>query len=197
VTSTEDKQPADPTASPTGSPSKPITVVGDVCVDKAELEVPYAQFWCARLSLSYLVDASSTMLIARSTCSEPGGVFGNGEIEARASKSASRIRFGLVTQMVVVILPDWVKPGVLSEGMSMCRKGATRGGWEQRAETDMCRNLGDPFEWVKTQLSGRMHKALGARSEVGRVHSSVEGSNDPGAKGRGHGSAADKAWSSA
>jgi len=81
--------------------------------------------------------------------------------------------------------------------MSICRSRAARGGWEKRAEKDMSRNLGDPFRWGKSQLFSRMHKALGAGSEVGRVHSSKEGSNDPRAKGRGHGSAIDNAWSSA
>jgi len=137
------------------------------------------------------------MLIAHSTCSGPGGDFGNEGVEAWASKLVSRIRFGLVTLMVVVSLPKGVKPDVCFEEMSKCRSRATRGGWKQRAAKDMPRNLGDPFEWVKSQLFSRMHKAIEARSEVGRVHSSDEGSNDPGAKGRGHGSATDKTWSSA
>jgi len=137
------------------------------------------------------------MLIARSTCSGPSDVVGNECVEAWASESVSRIRFGLVTQWVVASLPKMVKPVILSEATSVCRKGATRGGWEQRADKDMPRNLGGPLGWVKTQLFRRMHKALGARSEVGRVHSSEEGSNDPGAKGRDLGSATYESRSSA
>lgn len=45
---------------------------------------------CARISLVCLVDESSTMLIARSTCSETGGVLGNEYVEARWIESLSR-----------------------------------------------------------------------------------------------------------
>jgi hypothetical protein len=113
------------------------------------------------------------------------------------SRSVKRIRFGLVTRLVVASLPKMVKPEISSEATSVCRMGTARGEWEQRAEKEMSRNLGDPSGWAQTQPAGRMHKACGAHSEVGHAHSSEEGSNDPGAKGRGHGSATYESRSSA
>jgi len=109
-----------------------------------------------------------------------------------------QIRFGLVKfSLSVANLPKRVKPATLTQATSASTQGAVRGDWEQRAQKDKSRNLGDPCRWVQTQLLSRMHKALGAYSEVGRVHSSEEARNERGAKGRGHGSAIDKTGSSA
>lgn len=61
---------------------------------------------------------------------------------------------------------------------------AVRGGWEQRADRDKPRNLGDPHWWVLAQRFDRMHKIRPAFGEVGRAHSSHEAGNGRGAKGR-------------
>jgi hypothetical protein len=141
------------------------------------------------------------MLIARSTCSGPSGGIGNGVGRSLGERvcepQRKRIRFGLVTLLVVAILPERAKPDIRSQATSICRSGTTRGGWEQRADKEMPRNLGEPLGRAKTQPLHRMHKVLGARWAVGRVHSSREAGNDRGAKGRDHGSAENKAWSSA
>jgi hypothetical protein len=156
---------------------------------------------CARTSLASLVDESSTMLIARSTCSDPSGGTGNGCRRSLGEQicepQRKRIRFGLVTLVVAANLPEEVKPDVCSQATSVRGNGAIRGGWEQRAGKEVPRNLGEPLGRVKTQLLHRMHKVLEARWAVGRVHSSFEAGNDRRAKGRDHGSAENKAWSSA
>ena len=146
--------------------------------------------WCARQSLACLVDASSTMLIARSTCSRPGGLLGNECGRSPGAQSGEpqrkRIRFGLVTSnLAMASLPQKVKPVILPEATSVCRVGMVRGGWEKHAAKDKPRNLGDPSGWVLAQRLVRTHKDKAARSEVGRVHSSEEAGNDRGAKGRG------------
>jgi len=109
-----------------------------------------------------------------------------------------RIRFGLVKpNLVVANLQERAKPVTFLEATSVCKGEAARGGWERRKEKDRPRNLGDPFGWVKTQLCLRTHKAARVHSEVGRVHSSEEGSNDPGVKGRGRGLATNESRRSA
>jgi hypothetical protein len=158
--------------------------------------------WCARLSLACLVDESSIMLIARSTCSEIGDPLGNGvgrsPMERILEPQRKRIRFGLVKPYLTVVIPPlWVKPVISAQATSVCEREAVRGGRERREEKDKPRNLGDPFGWDKTQLIGRMHKAFGARSEVGHVHSSQEAGNDRGAKERDRGLASVKSRSSA
>jgi hypothetical protein len=146
-------------------------------------------WWCARRSLVCLVDESSTMLIARSTCSRPGGGASNRVRRSPVMQSGApqrkRIRFGLVTsKLAMASLPQMVKPVTLPEATSVGRDGVVRGGREKHAAKDNPRNLGDPYGWVQAQLLCRMHKAWGVRSEVGRVYSSKEAGNDRGAKGR-------------
>ena len=142
------------------------------------------------------------MLIARSTCSDPGAVRSNSVLRSPGDQvrepQRKQIRIGLVKPKTSVAnLPNMVKPVTSAQATSVCMRETVRGEWEQRAHKDRHRNLGDPFRWVKTQLFSRMHKAIEARSEVGRVHSSDEAGNDRRAKGRGHGSAANKTGSSA
>ena len=154
-------------------------------------------FRCARISLVCLVDESSTMLIARSTCSEAGGGRSNPVRRSPANQipepQRKQIRFGLVKpNLFAANLPKRVKPVSVPEAMSVCKGRADRGAREQRGEKDKPRNLGDPLGRVKTQPFSRMHKALGARWEVGHVHSSKEESNDLRAKGRDRGSATDQ-----
>jgi len=67
--------------------------------------------------------------------------------------------------------------------MSKSRGKTVRGGREQREEKDKPRNLGDPRRQDSIRAHRRMNKSLGVCTEVGHVHSSEEGSNDPGAKG--------------
>jgi hypothetical protein len=137
------------------------------------------------------------MLIARSTCSEAGGGGSNPFVRSPADQilepQRKQIRFGLVKpKLAVASLLKRVKPVTFSKATSVCKGKAVRGAREQREEKDKPRNLGGPFGWDWSQLRRRMHKAVEALSEVGRVHSSKEGSNDPGAKGRGRRSATDK-----
>ena len=142
------------------------------------------------------------MLIARSTCSEIGDYPGNGvgrsPVERILEPQRKQIRFGLVKpNLIAANLPKRAKPDTCSKATSVCRSEAVRGDREQRAEKDKPRNLGDPLGWALAQLSSRMHKAFGARWEVGHVHSSEEEGNDLRAKGRDRGSATDKSRSSA
>jgi hypothetical protein len=124
------------------------------------------------------------MLIARSTCSGPGGA-NRSPGEQSGEPQRKRIQFGLVTsKSAMASLPRMVKPVIRFQATSVCGIGMVRGGWEKRAAKDKRRNLGEPFGWALAQLLSRMHKALGARTEVGRVHSSEEAGNDRGAKGR-------------
>src|ERR1700683_1735202 len=92
------------------------------------------------------------MKIARSSCSEPSGERGNASRRSLGDQickpQRKRIRFGLVTLMSVASLPDRVKPETLVQATSVCRQGAVRGDWEQRAEKDRRRNLGDPTRWT-------------------------------------------------
>ena len=141
------------------------------------------------------------MLIARSTCSKSSGGGGNGvgrSLDAQICEpQRKRIRFGLVTHKVVTNLSHGAKSAIRFQAMSARGNGTIRGDREQRAEKEMPRNLGEPLGWALAQHESRMHKALVAPWAVGRVHSSEEAGNDRGAKGRGHGSAENKVWSSA
>src|SRR6202011_2797991 len=111
----------------------------------------FSAFRCARRSLACLVDESSTMLIAHSTCSNPSGGLGNESRRSLGEQTCEpqrqRIRFGLVTHLSTASLPKVVKPVILLEAMSTRSEGVDRGGWEQRARKDTPRNLGDPSGW--------------------------------------------------
>lgn len=93
-----------------------------------------------------------------------------------------RIRFGLVTPLVAVNLPERAKPDTRVEATSRSTRGATRGGWERRARTEGSRNLGDPAEHFNARDEGISPVRL--RLEVGHAHSSEEAANPRGAKGR-------------
>ena len=109
---------------------------------------------CARTSLACLVDESSTMLIARSTCSEPGVRRSDPSVRSPGKRTREpqrkQIRFGLVTPMFAANLPELVKPDMDPEATSVCRGSANRGDWERRARKDMPRNLGDPTRWRRS-----------------------------------------------
>lgn len=49
-------------------------------------------------------------------------------------------------QMSVVKLPEMMKPVTCGEEMSICSHRALRGDRGERAQKDVQRNLGDPFE---------------------------------------------------
>ena len=55
---------------------------------------------------------------------------------------------GLVTQVGVASLPDWVKPDGVREAMSKGTSHTSRGGWGRRVRKEASRNLGDPSRWV-------------------------------------------------
>ena len=82
----------------------------------------------------------SAMKIARSSCSNLGGVVGNCHLRSPGAQTCKpqrkRIRFGLVTLMSVASLPEMVKPETHAQATSACRRGTVRGGWEQRARKD-------------------------------------------------------------
>src|SRR5580658_6793280 len=97
------------------------------------------------------------MRIARSSCSEHSGERGNLSRRSLGDQickpQRKRIRFGLVTLMPVTSLPEVVKPETLAQATSVCRQGAGRGDWEQRAEKDSHRNLGDPTRWTLSNVA--------------------------------------------
>jgi len=96
---------------------------------------PFA-FCAPGASLVCLVDESSTMLIACSTCSEPGGISRSPGEQIREPQR-KRIRFGLVRRNTVVAnLQKMVKPATDGKATSLCSHRAIRGDWGQRAETD-------------------------------------------------------------
>ena len=143
---------------------------------------------CARLSLACLADESSAMLIARSTCSGPCVRRSDPSVrspgEQRGEPQRKRIRFGLVTsKSTTANLPRMAKPDTRSEATREHGRGGP--GWLGAARLERQAEEPGRSVWVgKTQLLRRMHKASGACSEVGRVHSSWEAGNDRGAKGR-------------
>jgi len=97
------------------------------------------------------------MIIARSSCSELSVERGNPSHRSLRDQickpQRKRIRFGLVTLTSVANLPKMVKPVTLVQATSICRQGAVRGGWEQRAEKDRRRNLGDPSGWASPNVA--------------------------------------------
>lgn len=57
-------------------------------------------------------------------------------------------------QMSAAKLPETMKPVTCGEEMSICSHRALRGDRGERAQKDVQRNLGDPFEQVKPELCG-------------------------------------------
>jgi len=103
------------------------------------------------------------MIIARSSCSDlsvsGGNSLGRSLGERVCKPQRKRIRFGLVTlYLAVANLPKWVKPVTSIQATSICGWEAVRGGWEQRADKDSIRNLGDPSGWFQYQRFNQMHK---------------------------------------
>ena len=96
------------------------------------------------------------MIIARSSCSELSVERSNPSHRSLGERickpQRKRIRFGLVTLKSVANLPEMVKPVTFVQATSICRQGAVRGGWEQRAEKDRHRNLGDPSRWASPNV---------------------------------------------
>ena len=83
------------------------------------------------------------MIIARSSCSEPGGA-SRSPGKRICKPQRKRIRFGPVTLLFVASLPEMVKPATSVQATSASSQGTDRGGWEQRADIDRHRNLGEP-----------------------------------------------------
>ena len=77
------------------------------------------------------------MLIARSTCSEPGVRRSDPSVRSPGKQTREpqrkQIRFGLVTPVFAANLPEMVKPETDPEATSVCRGSANRGDWERRA----------------------------------------------------------------
>jgi len=63
----------------------------------------------------------------------------------RVSPNESESVSASLHKMSAAILPDWVKPATCGEEMSVCIRKALRGEREERARTDVQRNLGDPL----------------------------------------------------
>lgn len=130
------------------------------------------------------------MLIARSTCSKSGGEFGNDTFRSPLARirepQLKRTRFGLVTSKIVHGQPVTKGEACYRFFFNERLGGAGGPGWLGAARG--ARQAEEPGRslWVdKIQRFRRKHKAFAAHWEVGRVRSSEEGSNDPGAKGRG------------
>jgi len=126
------------------------------------------------------------MLIAHSACSVPGAGRSNPFWRSPGNQIREpKFRFGLVTSKF-----DHGQPSTNGEARRLLTLNELMGleggpGWLGAARGE--RQVEEPGRslWAdKFQRLRRKHKPLVAPWEVGYVHSSDEGSNDPGAKGR-------------
>ncbi len=120
---------------------------------------PGMQSWCARLSLACLVDESSTMLIARSTYSEPSGRGSNSLFEAWGIESVSRSEsepvIGLVTSKIGHGQPSTMGKACYSRTSNERLRAGGGPGWLGTARGERhARNLGDPFRRIGSNSLG-------------------------------------------
>jgi hypothetical protein len=114
---------------------------------------------CARRSLVCLVDESSIMLIACSTCSDPSGIFRSLGEQIREPER-QRVLLSLVTRTTVVANPcPRAKPVITSEATSDCIWWTIRGYRERRAEQDRSGTWEIPSGGLMTQRLRRTDKA--------------------------------------
>jgi transposase InsO family protein len=109
------------------------------------------EIWCARRSLAVLVIWKEvTLLIARSTDSQPSARRSDATGEASggepASRSASEPVSTSLHKVKVASLPDVLKPATGGEVTGVSNRRAFRGERGQRAGTERPRNLGDPAQ---------------------------------------------------
>ena len=137
------------------------------------------------------------MKIARSSCSEPGGA-SRSPGEQTLELQRKQTRFSLVKRYVRGQPLAGGEAWYFWTSNERMRPGGGPG-WLEATRGD--RHVEEPGRAVRVgltaQLLHRMHKVLKARTEVGRVHSSVDAGNDRRAKGRDHGSVTDRTRSSA
>jgi hypothetical protein len=109
--------------------------------------------------------------------------------EAKTSAVAQANPFRPRYALVVVSLPDELKPDTVREATSICSGRATRGGRGQRASTDQSRNLRDPTRrdlsgaWSRRNRRRESITAVGlGRESEGAIVARMRG-NSRGAKG--------------
>lgn len=111
----------------------------------------------ARQSLACLVDESSTMLIACSTCSGPSGIF-RSLGEQICEPELQSVPFSLVKEnLVVAKLSPMAKPVITGESNKHSR-WTIRGLRERRVEKDMSGTWESPSGGFKTKRLRRTHK---------------------------------------
>jgi len=116
------------------------------------------------------------------TCSKASSERSNPQAEASprepASRNASELDSASLHLLGVTNLPEMLKSVTDEEAIPVCIRQAPRGDWRQRAGKEKSRNLRDPLG-LKMSVSDKSLSAV----EVGRLHSSEEWPNPPGAKG--------------
>jgi len=146
--------------------------------------IAHSTFSCA---LAYKGNrVRETLRLQRHFCSEGGWSPLDGE---DVSLSESELDSASLHYPMAVKGPDFVKPAINGEEMSVCSRWAIRGDWRKRASKDYLRSPGGPFRrWferysIYQRSMGNHNHCICRQRESERSIVAVKWGNSHGAKG--------------